>query len=252
MIFYFSGTGNSQWAAKRIAGITGDELVSINRLMREKQSAQFHSDKPLVFVAPTYSWRIPRIVEEWIRNAQFDGNRDAYFILTCGDNCGNAAKYVRELCASKGFHFRGLAPVIMPENYLAMFATPDGAESREILRKAEPAVDAIAKAIQNGDPLPEARITLADRIMSGPVNALFYPLFVHDKKFTVTDDCVSCGKCVQRCPLNNIKIADGKPVWHGNCTHCMACIGGCPAKAIEYGSKSKKRNQYYIMEDGLN
>lgn len=249
MIFYFSGTGNSQWAARRIADFTGDELVSINRLMREKQSAQFHSDKPLVFVAPTYSWRIPRIVEEWIRDAQFDGSRDAYFVLTCGDNCGNAAKYVRELCASKGFNFCGLAQVELPENYLAMFSTPGAAECEKIIEHAKPKISAIAEKIKSGEPLPAKRITFADKIMSGPVNPLFYALFVSDKKFTVTDNCVSCGKCAKRCPLNNITLEDGKPVWHGNCTHCMACIGGCPAKAIEYGSKSKKRNRYYIAED---
>ena len=61
--------------------------------------------------------------------------------------------------------------------------------------------------------------------------------------------CVSCGKCAQRCPLNNIRISDGKPVWNGNCTHCMACIGGCPTEAIEYKSASKGNRRYYIMKD---
>lgn len=85
-----------------------------------------------------------------------------------------------------------------------MFATPDEAASRAIIRKADPAVGAIAQAIQNRNPLPRAR----DRIMSGPVNALLYPLSVHDKKFTVTDNCVSCGKCAKRCPLDNITLTE--------------------------------------------
>lgn len=248
MIFYFSGTGNSQLAAKRIAGITGDELVSINDMLQANGSGDFHSDKPLVFVAPTYAWRIPRIVEKWIRDTRFDGNRDAYFVLTCGGNCGNAAKYIRELCTAKGFRFRGLAEVVMPENYLAMFPTPNADECREILQRAEPVIDAIGAQIRSEEPLPEKRITPADRVESGPVNPLFYSLFVHDKKFTVTNACISCGKCAQRCPLNNITLEGGRPIWHGTCTHCMACIGGCPAKAIEYGEKSKSRNRYYIAE----
>ena len=249
MIFYFSGTGNSQLAAKKIADITEDELISINQQLRENQTGAFCSDRPFVFVTPTYAWRIPRIVEEWIRDTRFDGNRDTYFVLTCGDNCGNAAKYVHELCAVKGFHFRGLSQIAMPENYLAMFPTPGGAECREILQKADPVIEAISKTIKNGEPLPQKHISPADRIMSGPVNGMFYALFVHDKKFTVTDACVSCGKCARRCPLTNITLEDGKPVWHGNCTHCMACIGGCPAKAIEYGAKSRSRHRYYIAEE---
>ena len=38
MIFYFSGTGNSQLAAKKIADITEDELISINQQLRENQT----------------------------------------------------------------------------------------------------------------------------------------------------------------------------------------------------------------------
>ena len=29
MIFYFSGTGNSAWTARQIAGVTGEELSSL-------------------------------------------------------------------------------------------------------------------------------------------------------------------------------------------------------------------------------
>lgn len=248
MIFYFSGTGNSQLAAKRIAAVTGDELVSVNRLLKEGRTGEFHTNRPLVFITPTYAWRIPRIVEQWIYSASFGGSRDAYFVLTCGDNCGNAVKYAQKLCAAKGFRFRGLAEVVMPENYLAMFPTPDAEEAQAIIARAEPHIQTIAEMIREGEPLPEKRVTPADRIMSGPVNTFFYPLFVHDKKFTATDACISCGQCARRCPLNNITLEDGRPVWHGTCTHCMACIGGCPAGAIEYGQKSKDRHRYDIME----
>lgn len=35
MVFYFSGTGNSQLVAVRIAEMTGDKAVSINRYMKK-------------------------------------------------------------------------------------------------------------------------------------------------------------------------------------------------------------------------
>ncbi|MFQ8599464.1 MAG: hypothetical protein ACLSAP_01960 [Oscillospiraceae bacterium] len=34
MVFYFSGTGNSQLAAKQISSELGDELVSINECLK--------------------------------------------------------------------------------------------------------------------------------------------------------------------------------------------------------------------------
>ena len=77
---YFSGTGNSQLVAVRIAEMTGDKAVSINRYMKKGEKAVFRSERPLVFVAPVYSWRLPRVVEQWIMENDLEGSRDAYFM----------------------------------------------------------------------------------------------------------------------------------------------------------------------------
>ena len=200
-------------------------------------------------VAPTYAWQMPKVVERWIRETEFEGNRNIYIVLTCGGSVGNAAAYAKKLCGEKGLRFSGLALVAMPNNYVALSNTPDKAECAAILEKAGERIVSLAALIQKGEPFPEAAISFKDRMNSGPVNGLFYALFVHDKGFAASEACVSCGKCAQRCPLNNIRISDGKPVWNGNCTHCMACIGGCPTEAIEYKSASKGNRRYYIMKD---
>lgn len=252
MVLYFSGTGNSQYAALRLAEMIGEgEPVSINRYLKSGERAVLRSDRPLVFVAPTYSWRMPRIVEQWIVETGFLGAKTAYFVLTCDGGVGNAAAYAERLCAKKGLTFCGLAPVRMPENYLALFPTPSEAECRSIIERADPVLEALAEKIRSEQPFSAPPVSLGGKLESGPVNPLFYKLFVHDRGFRVSERCVSCGKCAQRCPLNNIALLDGRPVWNGNCTHCMACIGGCPTGAIEYGSKSKERHRHYIMEDAL-
>ncbi len=248
MIYYFSGTGNSQLAARQIAEAAGHGLVSINHCLKTGETPPIPPEGPLVFVAPTYAWRLPRVVEQWVRRTGFGAGRDAYFVLTCGGSAGNAGAYAEKLCREKGLRFRGLAQVVMPENYLAMFPTPDEAEARAIVQRAIPRIAELAELIREGRDFPRPAVSLGDRLNSGPVNALYYPLLVHDRKFRVTEACVSCGKCAQRCPLDNIGMAEGKPVWKGHCTHCMACIGGCPVRAIEYG-RSGERHPYYIMED---
>ena len=60
MIFYFSGTGNSQRTAIQMSEILGDEIVSINKYLKKGEKDTFHSEDPLVFVAPTYSWKCQR------------------------------------------------------------------------------------------------------------------------------------------------------------------------------------------------
>lgn len=249
MIFYFSGTGNSQLAAIRIAQITNEPLISINQSLKTGKQKAFQSKGPLVFVTPTYAWRMPKVVTQWIESASFTGNPDAYFIMTCAGSCGNAAAYIKKLCTKKGLRFCGLAPVIMPENYIAMFQAPNKRECQQIIERAKLQMDAIANQIKAGQLLPLPHASFSGRFKSGPVNPLFYTFYVHDKGFTVSDKCISCGTCARRCPLNNIAIKHSKPVWQGDCTHCMACINSCPLKAIEYRSKSKGQHRHDIMID---
>jgi len=81
-------------------------------------------------------------------------------------------------------------------------------------------------------------------LKSGIVNTAFYRFFIKAKPFSASDTCVSCGKCADACPLGNIQLQEGTPVWDAQCTHCMACICGCPTNAIEYGKASRGKPRY--------
>ena len=159
MIFYFTGTGNSLYIAKRIASVTGDSLVSMNEKIKRSDTSPIHEEDKLVFVVPTYGWRIPRIVEQWIQATQFTGADKAWFVMDCGGEIGNAAKYNRRLCGEKGFTYMGTAQIVMPENYIAMFNAPEVTEAQQIIEAANPAVDAVAQTIANGQasPTPSSR-----------------------------------------------------------------------------------------------
>lgn len=184
MIFYFSGTGNSQFAAIQLAKTLGEGLVSIGRGLRSAGKQTFHSERPLVFVAPTYAWRMPKVVEKWILQTTFQGNLDAYFVLTCGGDCGNAAAYAQRLCWQVGLRFCGLAPVVMPENYLALFPTPDEAECRAMVEQAKP--------VWKGDCTPCTAC-----IGGCPTHNI-----VEQGKTAkvVAQDCILCRHCAAICP----------------------------------------------------
>ena len=70
MILYFSGTGNSEYAAKRIGKEIGDEVTNLFERIRNHDFSAMRSDRPWVIVSPTYAWRIPRIVQEWLENTR--------------------------------------------------------------------------------------------------------------------------------------------------------------------------------------
>lgn len=181
MILYFTGTGNSRYVAQRIAERMGDEAHCINDKIREKDTRPMKGDGSLIVVAPTYAWRLPRIVVEWLIKTPFPDTKEAWFVMDCGDGIGAAGRYNRQLCAEKGWIYKGTAQIVMPENYLAMFGTPEKDEAAHIVAAANPVIDRAAARIAAGEGLEEKPSTLLDRMLSGAVNDAFYLLFVKDK-----------------------------------------------------------------------
>ncbi|MBS5451792.1 MAG: EFR1 family ferrodoxin [Coriobacteriia bacterium] len=244
MIIYFSGTGNSAYVARRIAQGLGDEALDLFERLRDHDYTPLGSDRPWVVVAPTYAWRLPRFLADWLRHTELTGSRDVTFVLTCGGGIGNAGCYAARLCTEKGMTHKGTIPVVMPENYIALFNAPEPDEARRIIEAAEPAIDRAIETIASGKAFAPARLSLVDRLESGIVNDLFYPLVIHAKKFVAGEGCTSCGRCERVCPLSNVCFVDGHPVWGDHCTHCMACICRCPVGAIEYGKASVGKPRY--------
>lgn len=91
MIVYYTGTGNSRYVAQRFAAALDDDLITANEYIKNDTPAALHSDRPWVFVSPTYGWQIPHIFADFLRRGRFTGSRKAYFVMTCGSEIGNAA-----------------------------------------------------------------------------------------------------------------------------------------------------------------
>ena len=216
MILFFSGTGNSRYIARRLAAALGDELVSVNDRIKSGDTGAVRADGRLIFVTPTYGWRIPRVVEEWIRRVEFSGADKVWFVMNCGSEIGNAAKYNKRLCADKGFTYMGTAQVIMPENYIAMFDAPEAPEAARIIEAASPSIDEAARKISEGFEFAAPQNNLYDRFMSTAVNPAFYALFVKADKFRADDKCIGCGKCARLACLCGAKTA--RTAWPASVT----------------------------------
>ena len=246
MIFCFSGTGNSRYLARRIGEALQEEVIDLNARIRAGDCTPIRTGRDVILVTPTYAWRIPRVVSAWLSKTEPVAAERIWFVMDCGGEIGNAAKYNRRLAEQKRLQYMGTAQIVMPENYIAMFSAPQTDAARGIVAKAEPSIDRAIAAIQSNQPFAPTRNNLYDRFMSGPVNPIFYKCFVKANAFTASSACIGCGQCAKRCPINNVTLKDGKPLWGKNCTHCMACIGYCPVSAIEYGKKSVGQPRYHF------
>ena len=142
----------------------------------------------------------------------------------------------------------------MPESYVClpfMKTDPEDKEAMklDVARHQLPHIIHIIEERRRG--IEELDKGATPRLYSYVIGEYFNRKMVTDKKFTVdAHKCIGCGKCQKVCPVDNIQGTP--PAWlhNGRCTSCLACYHYCPEHAINYGSITRKRDQYYFNKRG--
>ena len=101
MIFCFSGTGNSRYIAQRIAEALPDPVIDLNVKIKAGDHSPIQTGRNVIVVTPTYAWRIPHIASDWLAQTELTGAERVWFVMNCGSEIGNAAKYNRQLAGQK-------------------------------------------------------------------------------------------------------------------------------------------------------
>lgn len=246
IIYYFTGTGNSLAAAKKIAGALGDcDIVPVASFADSPGPVAPDAER-VGLVCPVYFAGLPAMAATFAERLDLAAAGYVFSVVTHGGGGGAAA--LRQLDgilrdkAGRGLD-AGFA-VSMPGNYILMHDSPAGEKRDRLLEAANAELDMIAGRIGEGE-----RGSLPNSPVVRIVRALTYPWFrshVHgnDRKFTVSEACTSCGTCAAVCPAGNIEMVGGKPVWNHRCELCCGCIHLCPAEAIQAGSRTEGRQRY--------
>lgn len=249
MIFYYSGCGNSRWAAQELAAALHEELRFIPDLQREGfNSYTPREGESLGFVFPIYAWAAPKLVEDFVQQVRWEGKPAyTYYLCTCGDETGKTRQSFGRVLESVGLQLDACYYLQMPETYLFFpgfhLDTPEG-EQRKIKAAREKLTGIIEHIKQQQAVVDELPGSLA-WLKSGLIRKGFVN-HMTDKKFHVTDACNGCGTCVDVCPLQNIQLTDMKPQWQGHCTQCAACYNHCPQNAIHFANYTVGKGQYYF------
>ncbi len=246
MIFYFTGTDNGKYLAELYSKVLQDnDVVDIRPLVKSGEKRLYNSEKPYVFIVPIHSWQIPKIVEKFIDDNSFAGNRKIYFIFNCGGSSGNAQHYVKNFIVNRTkLSYMGNVDVVLPDSYFLMFTPPAIEKRKAYFEKANIQAFEVAKRIMHDENLIERKIKWYDHIYSSIINPFFNNHYNKSKSFTVSDECIGCGRCEENCPVDCIVFVNKKPTWNDKCMQCLSCISRCPTKAIDHGGALKKRDAY--------
>lgn len=252
MIFYFSGTGNSKFAAEFLAEKTNDKILEIGEQINGNNFTFCIAEgEKIGFVFPIYAWQPPKIVKEFLSRLTIAGINDktyTYSVITCGSDVGKGFALLEKQLHTRRLHLNGKASLAMPDNYIVMYDVGSQSESAEKVKKAKIRLAKIAEKLVAEKSFEDIERTAMPAFKSYVIGAFFNKFLTSPKKFYAEKTCTSCGLCEKICPTKNIKV-DKTPVWGNNCTVCLACIHRCPVRAIQYGKGTKARGRYYFYNN---
>lgn len=249
MIFYFSGTGNSLYAARSL----DEECISIPQVIDQRDLC-FRADR-IGIVCPVYGHEMPRMVKEFIRRAELHTDY-LFLVLTYGNRHASAVELARNTFRRYGKNPEYIRTVWMVDNFLPAFDMEEQiAVDKQVDKQlAIIRADILAKK-QEIEPVSEedrrAHENYLETVGHRPETAW--------ADFTFTDRCIGCGICTRVCPAGGISLRNHRAVRTGeNCQACMACAHACPEMAIlvnpvagfaEPNPEARYRNENVTLSD---
>ena len=235
--FYcFSGTGNTLRVTEKLK----EELqrnghtAEIFPIAAEESFAKTEEFDEIVVCYPVHAFNAPAPVLRFLKTMPKGGKKPCFLLRTSGEPLGfNHASGIlpKRILRRRGYDIKGELFYVMPYNIIfrhsdGMAARMELAAEKRALSDAESLEKGEGKVFSNG---PIRRlVSFVLRIEHPAMKAI-------GRRFKVTKECVSCGKCARVCPQGNIGMKDGKPKFGKNCAGCMGCSFACPKDAIRIG-----------------
>ncbi|MCD8178145.1 MAG: EFR1 family ferrodoxin [Tannerellaceae bacterium] len=237
-IYYFSATGNSLKLAVELAShFTASTLLRIDGQVKVEPS----TSEIVGFIFPVYMGTLPKVIHNFLQDFPFKKNVYYFSVATYYLYKGCTIPVVGKIMQEKGIslNYGNYLPTV--GNCLMKYEV--SADKRiHILDREKEITTLLINDIKNEvEKAPASYSWLSEKIYTKLFNAFFGTV---STKFSLENSCISCGSCQKICPVNNISIHNGQPVWGSKCVACHACVHWCPKNAINLGS-SKGRLQYH-------
>ncbi len=233
MIFYFTGTGNSLYAAKEL----DEKIISIPQVIK-REKLEFAADS-IGIVCPVYGHEMPGMVKEFIRRVSFDTSY-LFVVLTYGAHHGGAAEIADLYLQSVGKRADYITSIEMVDNFLPAFdmneQTARDKQVEKHLDRIRADIRAKRRGIQKADLAEKAAHRMYIEMVKNAPETIW-------AAFQVTDECIGCGICTRVCPAGCIHLENQYAVHDPErCQACYACVHACPKMAVQFTLPRPEKN----------
>ncbi|WP_150268745.1 EFR1 family ferrodoxin [Paenibacillus tepidiphilus] len=239
IIFYFSGTGNTELIARGYAEALRrrnlqTELCRIEDLLGGRQCVDFTSYGLIGIGHPVYGFGAPRLVETFAAGLPA-GERTPVFVFKTASsphavNHRASKPLIRQL-EGKGYEVYHDSLLAMACNFYVKY---DERLNKQLYQSALRKLDLLADEIAAGTsrelrvhPLLEKALRLLNDWEERKAGKYFAG------GLQVGEACTYCMKCVRNCPAGNISCEAGHFTFGPDCLLCMRCVYSCPRQAIK-------------------
>jgi len=244
-LYYFSATGNSLVVARDIASEFKDvRLIPITKAFAYGSEEQADT---IGIIFPVYMFGLPLIVADFLKKLKAKPGTYVFSVATLGGMPGRAHSLAKKILRAGGIKLVCGFSVMMPGNYTPMYGAISKEQQEKLFQKEKVRVTEIAQFVRE-----RKRGIFEEKPFL--INLLLYALLYRGgsaripgsaKGFWITDACIKCGRCAKVCPVSNIEMKDGKPLWLDHCQQCMACLQWCPVEAIQYHKTTAGKKRYH-------
>lgn len=241
VLYYFSGTGNTKWAAERFTDYFRPYGADVRLVNIEKEGFIEEAYDFIMIGTPVYFGEVPRIVSNFVNSMPDDSDKKKCLIFSVNSEKSQAMiDMLANILRGKGYSIASQINIAMPADYKFNNSgnTLDDSDIINLMDKAALKIKNAVKdfLIDKTTIEGSSRISLIIKKFVMVMNSSKRMRMV--RYLDCTTDCIRCGLCVRNCPCGNIAFHNGRVVFYSNCVMCMRCIYICPQKAITYkGSK---------------
>lgn len=231
--FYFSGTGNSEYIARKFSAQMDIPCHSIEEDLRFHELLIRHSR--IVICYPIYCSGIPRLMREFAQKYRKDFYQKRVLVFcTQMLYSGDGARAFLDLFPENWLILAYAEHFFMPNNICNVF--PAWTFGKKVvtheIRRANRKIEKIRQDLYAGKVRRRGCNPLSRRL--GWWQRKYFPATEEKAKDNVRihSDCIGCGRCARNCPVQNLLWKDGHILPQGNCMFCYRCVNLCPQKAI--------------------